>query len=129
MVVSDSLGAPATVSGARGLSQQMAVCRGDELGLLVSHFPPGFVFPSHPLGGSSESASAGRCRVSPWLGSAPGPHGSHAQGLVLCCGARVLLAEVVWAGSACWALGFVFVCLLPHTSSLVLCAVVLFERC
>lgn len=50
MVVSDSLGAPGAVSGARGLSQQMAVCRGDLLGLLVSHFPAGFCFPQLPTG-------------------------------------------------------------------------------
>lgn len=89
----------------------------------------GFVFPSRPLGGSPESASAGRCRVSSGLGSAPGPHWGSAQGLVLWCGAQVLPAEVVRGGSACWALGFVFVFLLPHTSSPAFCAVVLFERC
>lgn len=60
--------------GHEGLSQQMAVCRGDELGCWCLIFLLGFVFPSPPLGGSSESASAGRCHTSPWLGSAPGPH-------------------------------------------------------
>lgn len=47
----------------------------------------GFVLPSCPLGGSPESASSGHCRVSPGLGSAPGPHWGRAQGLVLRCGA------------------------------------------
>lgn len=50
MVVSDSLGAPRAVSGAQGLSQQMAVCRGDVLGLLVSHFPAELCFPQPPAG-------------------------------------------------------------------------------
>lgn len=107
-----SLGAPGAVSGARGLSQQMAVCRGDLLGLLVSHFPAGFCFPQLPMGwfpriclcrSLLHVSSIGLSTWSP---------------LRQCTGARA----VVWGtGAACWGglgrqclLGAgVFVCVSP----------------
>lgn len=128
MVVSDSLGASGHDWGARTLPADGCVPWGSA-GIAGVSFSCWVLFSLATYWVGLQNLPPQVAVVSAGLGSAPGPHWGSAQELVLWCGAWVLPPEVVRGGSACWAQGFVFVCLLPHTSSRAFCAVVLFERC
>lgn len=113
------------MSGAQGLSQQMAVCHGDVLGSLMSPFPAGFCSPQLPTGWVSRICLRRSLSCVSRAGLSTFPTGAVHRGR--CCSVGHGCCLLRWFGEAvpsgCWGL---YLCVssltpLPLLSVLLFC--------